>query len=168
MFEAIAVDIKRNKHNTKGMIIVISFRLANMLYKVSMKRPVFKIISIPLLAIYKIFVDYILCAYIPPSTEIGPGFVVFHGYSIVINAKTVIGNNCTVRQCVTIGSKDNNDGACPKIGNNVEIGASAIIVGDIVIGDGATIGAGSVVVKNVPSGPIVAGNPASVLTRRDV
>lgn len=90
-------------------------------------------------------------------------FVLNHPYGTIINAKS-IGDNFTCCQLTTIGNKvhGRND-LVPTIGNNVSLGASVTIIGDITIGDNVIVGAGSVVVKDVPSNTIVAGNPAKVI-----
>ena len=85
---------------------------------------------------------------------------------IVIAHDTVFGKNCTVYQNVTIGKKkfgfkEKKDHT--EIGNNVTIYANASIIGCVDIGDNAIIGAGAVVLKDVPANAIVAGNPAKVI-----
>lgn len=92
-------------------------------------------------------------------TKIGGGLKLAHPYATIINAKEV-GNNVYINHLVTIGEKE---GKKPSIGNNVQIHAHAIIIGNIEIGDNAIIGAGSVVVKDVPKNAIVAGNPAKII-----
>lgn len=79
------------------------------------------------------------------------------GIGIVIHKDTIIGDNVHVLQNVTIGAKD---GAAPIIGNNVLIGAGAVILGGITIGDGSIVGANAVVTKNVETGSIAYGVPA--------
>jgi len=64
---------------------------------------------------------------------------------------------------ITIGNKNDDENMRPTIGDNVYIGAGAIIIGDIVIGNSVTIGAGAVVVKNVSDGAIIVGNPGRVI-----
>jgi serine acetyltransferase len=98
----------------------------------------------------------------------GKGLILYHGQALVINQNVIIGDNCTLRNSVTIGHKKLADGSlskCPQIGNNVDIGANACIIGDITIGDNVIIGAGAVVVKDVPAYSIVAGNPARILNQ---
>ena len=96
------------------------------------------------------------------STQIAGGLVFFHPYGTVINAKQ-IGKNFVFRNGLTIGNKNNNNNLLPIIGDNVEVGANVVIIGDINIGNNVIIGAGSVVVKDVPSNVIIAGNPAKII-----
>lgn len=97
---------------------------------------------------------------IPPRTEIGCGFYIGHGQSIVVNPLTKIGNNCNISQFVSIGS---NHGTGAMIGDNVYIGPNVCIVEDVKIGNNVTIGAGSVVTRDIPDGATVAGVPAKIL-----
>lgn len=95
-------------------------------------------------------------------TKIGGGLKLAHPYATIINAKEV-GNNVYINHLVTIGEKE---GKRPSIGNNVQIHAHAIIIGNVVIGDNAIVGAGAVVVKHVPKNAIVAGNPAKIIKKK--
>ena len=92
-----------------------------------------------------------------------------HPIGIVINKNAKIGKNCTIWQNVTIGDgfRDKNGSRYPIIGDNVEIFANAVIIGGITIGDNAVIGAGSVVVHDVPANAIVAGNPAKIIRQNN-
>ena len=94
----------------------------------------------------------------------------FHGQGLVINPKTIIGNDCTLRCNTAIGNKELADGAqgdCPVIGDNVNIGANSCIIGDIRIGNNVVIGAGSVVIVDIRDNSVVAGNPAKVIKKID-
>lgn len=97
------------------------------------------------------------------NTNIGYGFRLPHGGPVVINVSAVIGDNVDMYQYSTIGSMTCN---AAKIGNDVYIGPSVCIVENVHIGDGVTIGAGSVVVKDVEAGMTVAGNPAGVISHK--
>ncbi len=97
-------------------------------------------------------------------TEIGPGLQLAHPYSTILNAEK-IGAGVYVNHLVTLGEKN---GLRPIIGNHVQLHAGCIVIGGITIGDNAIIGAGSVVVKDVPANAVVAGNPARVLRIRSV
>lgn len=98
------------------------------------------------------------------DTQLEGGVVCFHPFATVINAKK-IGENFVFRNSTTVGNKNNDNNLRPTIGNNVEVGANAIIIGDIVVGDNVVIGAGAVVVKDIPSNSIAYGNPLVIKSR---
>ena len=93
-------------------------------------------------------------------TKIGYGLYISHGGPVVVNPTTIIGNNCNLSQFVTIGS---NEAKAAVIGDNVYIGPNCCIVEDVEIENNVTIGAGSVVTKNLPENSTCAGNYAKVL-----
>ena len=84
----------------------------------------------------------------------------------MVNGQTKIGARVILRASTTIGNVMGSDGvasASPVIGDDVELGANVVMVGPLHIGDGARIGAGAVVVKDVPPGGVAVGNPARLL-----
>jgi serine O-acetyltransferase len=110
----------------------------------------------------------ILCGISIGSTAtIGRRLSIEHHGGIVIHGAAVIGNDCMIRHGVTIGNAGRADPmGAPAIGNRVEIGAGAKIVGRITIGDDVIIGANAVVTHDVPSGAVVGGVPARVIKMR--
>ncbi|HXI00420.1 MAG TPA: hypothetical protein VNI52_09120 [Sphingobacteriaceae bacterium] len=162
MFSYLFQDWSANRGNIKGQLVLFSFRLAQLLSR----HLIVKILFFWYLVLYHIMVEWILGIEIPRKMQAGKGLIIYHGQSLVINQDVQIGENCTLRNSTTIGHKLLADGSlspCPIIGNHVDIGANVCIIGAITIGDHVKIGAGSVVVKDVPSNCIVAGNPARVL-----
>jgi serine O-acetyltransferase len=101
---------------------------------------------------------------INPAARIGKGIMLDHATGFVVGETAVIGDNVSILQGVTLGGTGKADeDRHPKIGNGVLIGAGAIILGNIRVGDCARVGAGSVVVKDVPPRVTVVGIPAKVV-----
>ncbi|EOU1682009.1 serine O-acetyltransferase [Clostridium perfringens] len=100
---------------------------------------------------------------IHPGAKIGKGLFIDHGMGVVIGETAEIGDNVTIYHGVTLGGTGKDKGKRhPTIGNNVIIGCGAKILGPISIGDGAKIGANSVVLKDVPKGKTAVGIPAVI------
>ncbi len=96
---------------------------------------------------------------IPLATEIGRGFQILHFGNIVFNPACTVGMNCTVAQGVLIGQSNR---GVPRIGDNVWIGANAVLVGDIFVGNNVLIAPGAYVNISVPDNSLVIGNPGII------
>lgn len=113
--------------------------------------------------IFNFYCHFILGFEFSPQTQVGENLSIVHGArGSVVNPRTIIGNNCIIRNNIIIGNNGLGGGS-PIIGNNVNIGSNSCIIGHVTIGDNVIIGAGSIVVKDVPSNVVVAGNPAKII-----
>ncbi|MDU7215711.1 serine O-acetyltransferase [Clostridium sp.] len=130
------------------------YKVGNFLYKKGFKR---------LARVITIIIRLIFGAYVPTSADIGAGTKIgYGGIGVVIHARSKIGRNCVICQCVTIGGTSKKVDV-PNIGDNVFIGAGAKILGPIEIGANCVIGANAVVTTNIPSNSLVAGIPGKVI-----
>ena len=99
------------------------------------------------------------------TRHIGKGLLIHHPGATVINGRTIIGDNCILHGNNCIGNKGPKSSPCPIIGNNVEIGVGAKIIGGVTIADDIVIGAGAVVVDSfLEKGIIIGGVPARKLS----
>lgn len=103
---------------------------------------------------------------IHPGAKIGKGLFIDHGSGVIIGETTIIGDNCTLYQGVTLGGTGKEQGKRhPTLGNNVMVSAGAKVLGSFTIGDNSKIGAGSVVLQEVPPNSTVVGVPGRVVKR---
>lgn len=163
LWSTIRADLAANAGSPKGKVAVVAFRLAHAVRGTG--RP--SLWAVPLLALYRLVVDWVMGIEIPPGVEAGPGLAVFHGTGLVLHSGTRLGAGVTLRQGTTIGARgdgDGPDGQAPVVGDRVNVGVGALIIGPYRIGDDAVVGAGAVVVDDVPAGATVVGNPARVVT----
>lgn len=109
---------------------------------------------------------------ISTQAQIGDGTVFYHhGVGCVVHELCTIGENCRIFGNVTLGCKwteNEEPGLPPRIGNNVMIGAGAVILGDISVGDNSIIGANAVVLEDVPDNSIAVGVPAAIRRRNKI
>lgn len=105
---------------------------------------------------------------IHPGAKIGKGFFIDHGNGVIIGETAIIGDNVTLYQGVTLGGTGKEQGKRhPTVGNNVMISAGAKVLGSFKIGDNSKIGAGSVVLEEVPPNSTVVGVPGRVVKRNN-
>ena len=100
---------------------------------------------------------------IHPAARLGPGLFIDHGMGIVIGETAEIGRNVSLLQGVTLGgTSTRREKRHPTLGDNVTVGSGAKIIGAITIGENSRVGAGSVVVRDVPPNAVVVGVPGRV------
>jgi serine O-acetyltransferase len=105
---------------------------------------------------------------IHPGARIGEGLFIDHGMGVVIGETTSIGDNVTLYQGVTLGGTGKQRGKRhPTIDDNVVVGVGAKVLGAVTVGEGARVGAGSVVLKDVPPHTTAVGAPARAVSWRD-
>ncbi len=159
-------DWKINKGNIKGRIVLVLYRLASLIRS----KKILVIFFFWYLLFYRIFVEWFLNIELHWNSNIGKGLRLEHGHGTVIHGDATLGNYCTIRHLTTIGIIKHEDGSysnAPKLGNNVDVGASVTIIGSVNIGDNALIGAASLVVRDIPANTTALGNPARVIKRHN-
>lgn len=109
----------------------------------------------------------IVCGICLPSyARIGRRLVIEHFGGIVVHGDAVLGNDCVIRQGVTIGNRRlDQPFDAPQLGDRVNVGAGAKILGKVVIGDDVSIGANAVVLKDIPANHIAVGIPAKIIPK---
>ncbi len=140
--------------------VMMHYRLAHKLY---MKKHYFLARYISQRGVRKTGIE------IHPGAQIGNGFFIDHGHGVIIGETTIIGNNVTLYQGVTLGGTGKEHGKRhPTIEDNVMISAGAKVLGSFTIGANSKIGAGSVVLEEVPPNSTVVGVPGRVVKRNNV
>lgn len=138
-----------------GLHAIIFYRIARSLY--IMKAPI-------LPRLISQFARFLTGIEIHPGAKIGKGLFIDHGMGVVIGETSVIGDNVTLFQGVTLGGTGKEKGKRhPTLGNNVVVGTGAKVLGNITIGDNVAIGANAVVIKDVPSDSTVVGVPGRIV-----
>lgn len=120
--------------------------------------------GIPVLPVlFKYLIRLVFGCHIPFTADIGKGTVIgYGGIGIVIHDRCIIGENCVIGSCTTLGGT-NHKYNVPELGNNVLVGTGAKIIGPVKIGNNVVIGANAVVVTDVPDNTVVTGVPARVI-----
>jgi serine O-acetyltransferase len=152
---------KRSYHFEEPSLYVIAlYRLGSSIRKIKIfpLKWLFSVLHLP----FYIFFSIITGIHIPRGCKIGPGLRIYHYGCIVLNPDTIIGTNCTMRHGVTIGNRKT-EHDIPVIGDNVDIGTGAKILGAITIGNNVKIGANAVVLDNIPDNAVAVGVPARII-----
>jgi serine O-acetyltransferase len=165
VFENIRQDLRAHGGDwgAQGFWVLVVYRFGRWRYRVrpSLLRKFFSLI-------YKIwfkFTQIVTGIELPCEVEIGRNFVIDHFGGIVISGYAKFGDNCRIRNGVVVGLQRVDEPCAPVIGNNVDIGSGAKVLGPIKIGNNVVIGANAVVIRDVPDNCIAAGVPAVVKPR---
>jgi serine O-acetyltransferase len=165
MFENIRSDFRAHDRDcwAQGFWVMLIYRFGRWRYSV---RPaiVRKFFSLIYKVLFK-FIQIITGIELPCEAEVGSNFVIDHFGGIIVSGYTKFGDNCRIRNGVTIGLRRIEERVAPIIGNNVDIGAGAKLLGPIKIGDNVVIGANAVVLCDVPANSIAVGVPATIKSR---
>jgi len=166
MFENIKADFNAHSRDwgAQGFWVMVVYRFGRWRYGV---RPAIlrKLFS----GVYKFLYKWIQITTgveLPCEAVVGRNFVIEHFGGIIVSGYTQFGDNCRIRNGVTIGLRTIDEKIAPTIGNNVDIGAGAKLLGPIKIGDNVLVGANAVVICDVPSNSVAVGIPAVVKRRR--
>lgn len=167
MFENVISDWRAHGNSAfrAGFRVLLVYRFGN--WRMTVRQ---KILRAPLSVLYRFCERHVRFKYgieLPYSVKLGDRVVFEHQHGIIIHGNCEIGDDCIIRQGVTLGNKSlDKPYDAPKLGNNVNIGAGAKILGAVVIGDNVTIGANAVVVSDVDSDTTIVGIPAKVINSR--
>jgi len=167
MFDNIRNDYASHNRrwDSQGFWVLVVYRLGRWRYGL---RPPFvrKIFSLIYRVLYK-FVQILTGIDLPCEVEIGNNFIIDHFGGIIISGYAKIGDNCRIRDGVVIGLRRVEEKRAPVIGNNVDIGTGAKLLGPITVGNNVLVGANAVVLCDVPDNCIAVGVPATIKARKD-
>lgn len=166
MFNHIRQDLK-NYHGdwaAQGFWVMLVYRFGRWRYTIN-NVLIRKACSFIYKFLYK-FVQILTGIEMPCEAEVGDNFLIDHFGGIVISGYAKFGDNCRIRNGVVVGLKNVSEPCAPHIGNNVDIGAGAKILGNIKIGNNVNIGANSVVLTDVPDNAIAVGVPAVIKMKK--
>lgn len=168
MFRNIREDWKTYERDIyrQGFWVMCVYRFGRWRYTVrpSLLRKLFSFVY----KLMKIAVQILTGIDLPCEATVGCRLKIEHFGGIIISGDTVIGDDVIVRNGVTIGLKRTEERGAPVIGNRVDIGAGAKVLGKIVIGDDVAIGANAVVLTDVPAHSIAVGIPARIIPKKRV
>ena len=165
-FQNIRADLVtyEGKWDSQGFWVMIVYRFGRWRYTIRNA-----IIRKPYSLLYKLLykiVQILTGIELPCEVPVGRNFRIDHFGDIIISGYASFGDNCIIRNGVTIGLKNITEKAAPSLGNNVNIGAGAKILGNITIGNNVDIGANAVVLSPVPDNSIAVGIPAKIIAKK--
>jgi serine O-acetyltransferase len=166
--ENIRADLRAYDGNwgAQGFWAMVVYRFGRWRYTIKFA-PLRKLMSLIFRILFKL--THILTGIeLPCEVVVGKNFVIDHFGGIVINGQARFGDDCRIRSGVVVGLSRVSEPCAPVIGNNVDIGTGAKILGPITIGNNVLIGANAVVIRDVPDNSIAVGVPAVVKPRKDV
>ena len=168
MFENIREDWHTHDRqwSRHGFWVMLIYRFGRWRYRISW-RP----LRFPLSFLYKLlsfFAVMCLGTELPCEVTLGRRFCIEHVGGIVISGDAVFGDDCILRNGVTIGLRHRGQRGSPRLGNRVDIGAGAKLLGPIVVGDDTAIGANAVVLSDVPQNSIAVGIPARIVLKTGI
>lgn len=166
MFDNIRADFRAHNRDwgAQGFWAMIVYRFGRWRYAV---KPA--LLRKPLSFLYKLlykFVQIVTGIELPCEVPIGPGFVIEHSGGIVVSGYARFGAGCRIRNGVVVGLARIEDPCAPQLGDDVDVGAGAKLLGNIRIGNRVRIGANAVVITDVPDDSIAVGVPAVIKPRR--
>jgi serine O-acetyltransferase len=168
MFRNICADFRAHgrQWGAQGFWVLVIYRFGRWRYRL---RPALirKPFSFLYHVLYKI-IQIVTGIEFPCEVEIGRNFVIDHFGGIIVSGYAKFGDDCRIRNGVVVGLRHVDDKRAPTIGNNVDIGAGAKVLGPIKIGDNVMIGANAVVLCDVPDNSVAVGVPAIVKARLSV
>jgi serine O-acetyltransferase len=166
MFDNIRADLRSHDGHwgAQGFCALVVYRFGRWRYTVK-PAPLRKLFSLIYWVLYK-WVQILTGIELPCEVELGRGFVIDHFGGIVISGYAKFGDHCRIRNGVVVGLSRTDEPRAPVIGNHVDIGAGAKVLGPITIGNNVFIGANAVVIRDVPDNSIAVGVPATVKPRR--
>jgi len=165
MFDNIKEDLNTYNGNwtCQGFWVMLVYRFGRWRYTISIPA-IRKFFSLTYKIMFR-FIQIITGVELPCEVEIGKNFRIDHFGDIIISGFASFGKNCVIRNGVTIGLRRSHEPVAPRIGNNVDIGAGAKLLGNITIGNNVIIGANAVVLSDVPDNSIAVGIPAKTISK---
>jgi serine O-acetyltransferase len=165
MFENVRADLQAHggDWSAQGFWALLIYRFGRWRYGIQWTLPR-KACSLVYKILFKL-VQIVAGIELPCEVVLGKNFVIDHSGGIVISGYAKFGDNCRIRNGVVVGLGRVDEPCAPAIGNNVDIGTGAKVLGNITIGDNVLIGANAVVIRDVPANSIAVGVPAVVKPR---